>query len=408
MIGRKTLTTLTLCSFLLVSFLLIYCPPLAAEETTLFIDPQYTSGLNIGEIFQINVTIANVIDLYGWQFQLTYRNDALNATSITEGPFLKKDGASTFFWRVEFTDNYNETHGLIYATCTRTSIETGVNGTGVLATITFKVKALVSTILHLSETKLVDSASPFGNPIPHITVDGEVYAGFRDIAVLNVEVSATQVYVGQTVKVNVTVKNNGDYAETFNVTAYYDSNVIGRQTVTNLPNGLELTLTFTWDTTGLEPHSNYTIKGEASIVPGETNLENNVFVDSVITLRSPPVFLIRIEEVTPCNQSGYPTTTFKAGSIAYFKTVINNTSFGSETLLVTVNVYDSSDTTLGVVSFKGKVLPGVSTFILGLPIPSTTALGYSTVYANAFTDWPYYGGVPYCPEISATFEIVSP
>ncbi|RLI44399.1 hypothetical protein DRO69_07475, partial [Candidatus Bathyarchaeota archaeon] len=115
MIGRKTLTTLTLCSFLLVSFLLIYCPPLAAEETTLFIDPQYTSGLNIGEIFQINVTIANVIDLYGWQFQLTYRNDALNATSVTEGPFLKKDGASTFFWRVEFTDNYNETHGLIYA-----------------------------------------------------------------------------------------------------------------------------------------------------------------------------------------------------------------------------------------------------------------------------------------------------
>jgi len=50
-------------------------------------------------------------------------------------------------------------------------------------------------------------------------------------------------------------------------------------------------------------------------------------------------------------------------------------------------------------------MPGESVFILGLPIPSAAYTGSATVYANTFTDWPYFGGVPYGPEVSATFEI---
>ena len=87
--------------------------------------------------------------------------------------------------------------------------------------------------------------------------------------------------------------------------------------------------------------------------------------------------------------------------------LVNNTSVESETVLVTVNAYDSNNTTLGVVSFKGLIMPGISTFILGLPIPSEASAGLAIVYANAFTDWPYYGGISYCPEASATFEIFS-
>jgi hypothetical protein len=80
----------------------------------------------------------------------------------------------------------------------------------------------------------------------------------------------------------------------------------------------------------------------------------------------------------------------------------------SETVLVTVNVYDVSNTTLGVVSFKGSVLSGISTFILGLPISSTASRGTAMVYADAYTDWPYYGGVPLSAEVSASFQIVNP
>jgi hypothetical protein len=405
---RIFLAILVLSVLLLADSLVNFSPTLLAQNVTLYIDPPDVAGLNVGDTFKINVTVSNVVNLYGWQFKLTYRNDALNATSMSEGPFLKKDGASTFFYPAEFTDNYNTTHGLIIAACTRTSVENGVDGSGTLATIAFKVKAAVSTALHLFDTKLIDSASPFGNPIPHSTVDGEVHAGFHDVAVVKVDVSTTQVYVGQQVAINATVKNTGNYAETFNVTAYRDSNAVGKQIVNNLPNGSQSTLTFIWDTSGVESDRNYTIKVEAASVPGELNLENNVLIDGVVRVRSYPIFLIKIAEVIPCNQSGYPATRFEAGFIGYFKATVNNTSFQSETVLVTVNVYDSSNTTLGVVSFKGNVMPGISTFILGLPIPSSASRGLAKVYANAFTDWPYFGGVPYCPEVSATFEIVSP
>jgi hypothetical protein len=263
-------------------------------------------------------------------------------------------------------------------------------------------------VLHLFETKLIDSASPFGNPIPHTVVDGQVYGGFRDIAVTSVTVSATQVYEGQIVKVNVTVKNNGNSTETFPVTAYYDTNVIGTQVVNNFTAGSQYLLTLSWDTTGVEPDRTYIIKAEAGAIPGETNLGNNVLVDGSVNVRSYSAILIRIAGLVPCNQSGYPATSFSAGFIGYFKVTVNVTSFQSEMILVTVNVYDSSDTALGVVSFKGNMVPGISTFILGLPIPSSATHGLGKVYANAFTDWPYFGGVPYCPEMSATFEITSP
>lgn len=407
MIKRRFSAILMLSVLLLGITSLNISQRLLASNTILYIDPPNIAGLNVGDTFRINVTVSNVVDLYGWQFKLTYRNSALNATTITVGPFLKEDGASTFFWLAEFTDNHNETHGLIIAACTRTSVENGVDGSGTLATIAFKVKASLSTVLSLFDTKLIDSASPFGNPIPHTTVDGEVHAGFHDVAVISANVSTTRVYVGQPVQISVTVKNNGDYAETFSVTTYYDSNVIGTQAVNNLPAVSQSTLTFTWDTTGVEPDITYTTKAEAASVPGETNLTNNVFIDGSVTVRLYPVFLIRITEVVPCNQSGYPTTGFEVGSIGYFKATVNNTSFQSEIILVTVNVYDPFNTTLGVVSFKGNIMPGISSFILGLPIPSTASRGLGKVYANAFTDWPYFGGVPYCPEVSATFEIVS-
>ena len=50
--------------------------------------------------------------------------------------------------------------------------------------------------------------------------DGEVYAfGVHDVAVTNVAPSKTVVGQGFSATINVTVANQGDYTETFNVTA---------------------------------------------------------------------------------------------------------------------------------------------------------------------------------------------
>lgn len=393
----------------LATFSVNFSPMTLAENTTLYIDPPQIAGLNVGDTFQINVTVANVIDLYGWQLSLYYRGDILNATEVTQGPFLRNhpDTDETMLLTPVVTDAYNATHGLIIASSTLVEVEGGVSGSGTLATVTFKIKETASSTLHLTGTKLVDSATPFGNLIPHTTEDGEVHWGLRDVAVVDVEISATKIYEGHTLSIDVVVDNNGDHTETFNVATYYDSNIISSKPVDDLTPGSQLTLTFHWDTTGVEPDI-YTIKAEAEAVPGETSLDNNVLIDGAVTVRSYAIFLVKIAQVVPSNQSGYPAASFELGSMGYFKVTVNNTSFELETVLVTVNVFDSSGTTLGVVSFKGMIMPGVSTFILGLPISPAASGGSAKVYANAFTDWPYFGGLPYCPEVSATFEIVGP
>jgi len=107
-----------------------------------------------------------------------------------------------------------------------------------------------------------------------------------DIAVTNVTTSKTIVGQGYFMFINVTVENQGDSAETFNVTLYYNSNAINYTTVTNLPPGENTTITFTWNTTGV-PKGNYTIKAIAEPVPGETDTTDNTLVDGTVLVTFP-------------------------------------------------------------------------------------------------------------------------
>jgi ABC-type transport system substrate-binding protein len=223
----------------------------------------------------------------------------------------------------------------------------------------------------------------------------------HDVAVVSLTSSVTEAYVGQIVNITVVVRNEGTANETFSVTAYYDNTPIGTQGITNLKPGTK-TLTFIWDTTGVAP-GDYKIKAETSVVAGETDIGDNTLADGTVKVQT-----LRIVTVIPCNQTGNPQGIFETGTMAYFKVTINHTAIGPANALITINVYDSNGATIGVTSFQGPIMSGVSVFILGLPIPTSASHGVATVYANAFTDWPHLGGVPYCPEASATFEITGP
>ena len=229
---------------------------------------------------------------------------------------------------------------------------------------------------------------------------------FHDVAVLSVVPSASKVYQGQTLNISVVVANVGSYPETFDVIVYYDEFVIEQRNVANLAIGSQLTLVYSWNTSNVEPGRVYSIRAEASAVVGEVNLDNNVLVDGSVKVRSLALDAIRISQLVPSDHLGNPASSFNRGTIGYFKAVVNSTSDESEIVLVTVNVYDSSSVSLGVVSFKGMIMPGTSIFILGIPIPTAAHSGTARVYANTFTDWPFKGGLPYGPEKSATFQIL--
>jgi hypothetical protein len=61
---------------------------------------------------------------------------------------------------------------------------------------------------------------------------------------------------------------------------------IGAKTVTNLPNGTSITITFTWNTTGCAK-GNYTIWAYAWRVLGETDTTDNTCTDSIIYVGFP-------------------------------------------------------------------------------------------------------------------------
>ncbi|UCF59339.1 MAG: hypothetical protein JSV15_02715 [Candidatus Bathyarchaeota archaeon] len=112
---------------------------------------------------------------------------------------------------------------------------------------------------------------------------------WRDVAVTQVTASPTSVIIGDTVTITVSVENQGDCTETFDVVAYYDSTAIATQTVANLAPGDYTTLDFDWGTIGV-PVGTYTVKATASTVPDETDTADNTYVDDTVTVNrgSPP------------------------------------------------------------------------------------------------------------------------
>jgi hypothetical protein len=239
---------------------------------TLYVDPP-TTVTSIDDTFSVNITISDVIDLAGWEFRLYYLSSNLNGTNVEEGPLLK-EGGSTYFAAINFTDDYNSTHGLAWVTCALLK-GSGVNGDGTLAVVTFEAKRLGISDLSLTDTLLSDS-----EPIPHIALNGIVYILPHDMATTNVTPSKTIVGQGLTAKIDVSILNKGNFTETFNVTAYANTTSVASQTVA-LTSGNSTTLTFTWNTTGFA-YGNYTISAVADTVPGETDTADNDMADGMV------------------------------------------------------------------------------------------------------------------------------
>jgi hypothetical protein len=269
------------------------------------------------------------------------------------------------------------------------------NTTGLLINSTYGVKAEATAVV--GETNLGDNALTDG--FLHITEKQ------HDVAIKRVTPQYTTTYEGREVNITVVATNKGDYSETFDVSLFYDNTAISTQHIANLSYGQDHTLKFVWDTTGVPSNMNYSIKATASQVSGETNVEDNTYVDGTITLLPAGAASVTIISITPSDQNGLPVSGFTVGTMAYFKVVLNCNSIVPEFLLLTINTYGANNVSIAVISFRGLVAPGSTAFVLGSMIPATSAVGNAVVYADALTDWPHLGGTPYCPEKSAVFQI---
>lgn len=113
-------------------------------------------------------------------------------------------------------------------------------------------------------------------------------AAVDDVAVTDVTTNRTWVYQGFSAKIDVTVQNNGDVDENITVTLYYNitaNKIIGTQNITLSPTQNQ-TITFTWDTTGVQYQQTYTIAANATM-PVDNNPSDNTLTDGTIEVRIP-------------------------------------------------------------------------------------------------------------------------
>jgi len=103
--------------------------------------------------------------------------------------------------------------------------------------------------------------------------------GVHDVAVTNTTVccGATHLHRNVTAYIKVTVANEGDFTETFDVTVYWNSTHEIETKNVMLASGANTTIQFHWDTTSCQEYADYTISVYAHPVLGETDLADNTF-----------------------------------------------------------------------------------------------------------------------------------
>ncbi len=163
------------------------------------------------------------------------------------------------------------------------SIVSGATG----ATWTFVPSVVGSYMVYVKITDNVGVQAT--SNISNVTVNSSGELLIHDITVTNVKTSKDGCKPMPTVgndsfvKVNVAVLNEGNFTETFNVTLYANSTVVGTQTVSGLAAGAQTVLTYTWNVSGWT-QGNYTISAYAVPVFGETNTADNNCSDGVIKI----------------------------------------------------------------------------------------------------------------------------
>ena len=125
------------------------------------------TNLLAGDTFTLNLNAENINNLAGWQADITFDPNALEAVEVSEGDFLKSDENNTFF-NAGTIDNVI---GKITNLYSARIAETGVSGTGTLLSVTFKAKAGGETQVTLENFEFTSIAGDIIPAVPpNITI----------------------------------------------------------------------------------------------------------------------------------------------------------------------------------------------------------------------------------------------
>ena len=136
------------------------------DPTRIVATPKVEGPLAVGDTVTYSIEIKDVKDLAGWQMDIAYNPAVLEAVAVSEGDFLASGGVNAAFQ--SGTMSAGKITGLWQARVGRTVDATGtnvltdpvagVNGSGELLSIDFRVKQFAEDALGLSNVQLSTSA----------------------------------------------------------------------------------------------------------------------------------------------------------------------------------------------------------------------------------------------------------
>jgi outer membrane protein assembly factor BamB len=250
----------------------MYCSPAAAGGAI------YVQALN-GTFYAINETDGDVLWAYGLS------SYGFGSPSIGDGRvFITNDGALYAFeigpgsgdWPMFCQNNYHRSvseHGVEYVRypLTQPQYLGGIANTWIPTKFNWCNMTITSAAIawRIYFFDSLGNSNATGVKIFYVNLP------VHDIAVLNILPEETSVQQNQTMMINVTVANLGNYTEMFNVTLHYGLGDIGSQNLTL--NAVEMvTVIFHWNTSGV-PLASYSLSADTSMVPQEAETDDNFF-----------------------------------------------------------------------------------------------------------------------------------
>jgi squalene-hopene/tetraprenyl-beta-curcumene cyclase len=210
----------------------------------------------------------------------------------------------------------------------------------------------------------------------------------HDVGITNMKVNKSNIYPGDIITISVMVKNQGNSHDSasFDVKILWDSTQIDTKSISELPEGSEETVDFTWDTTGV-PAGEHTIKAELlNISPQEESedyAKNNVFEIKVE--------VSSIDFYITCNSS---KTWYSPGETTVTSIYVKNlrctrTSFWLGVNFKDINdVYAKYDPQIQVTPQSVSLDPGeVASFTVSWTIPNDAPSNWHKCYKIAVNCW---------------------
>jgi hypothetical protein len=177
----KTITAIV-SALALVTILFNFIPMMARAPptTTFYVDPPsiIDPSLTPGSSFTVDVRVKDAVDLFGWQVRMMWDSALLEVTDIVNGDILAGQPAGSIGLMVSLS---NEDGDFVCADSTMGPYP-GVDGDGLLCTVTFLVEAFGETVLdiassegafrtfyvdsNVNDVEVIKENGYFANPVP--------------------------------------------------------------------------------------------------------------------------------------------------------------------------------------------------------------------------------------------------